>query len=159
MSEISLDGGKTRILTENCFDNIKTKGRPRKKLNSLGEKIIEQLASYMCTEEEIASFLGVSAETLKTKDNNETFSECIKKGRQKGKASLRMSQFRIAKTNATMAIFLGKQFLGQSDEGVIDNKDDNGLNGKNGTAGELKIVVEKRIVDLSKGGEDGDNQL
>ena len=36
---------------------------------------------------------------------------------------------------------------------------DNGLNGENGTAGELKIVVEKRIVDLSNGGEDGDNQL
>ena len=34
---------------------------------------------------------------------------------------------------------------------------DNGLNGENGTAGELKIVVEKRIVDLSKGDEDGDN--
>lgn len=29
--------------------------------------------------------------------------------------SLRRSQFRIAETNATMAIWLGKQYLGQKD--------------------------------------------
>lgn len=146
MSEFSLDGGKTRIVTEQCFEIIKTKGRPSKKLNDLGCKIIEQLASFMCTEEEIAGFLGVSVELLKSEKNAQTFTECIKNGQEKGKASLRMHQFRLAKTNAAMAIFLGKQYLGQADN----------LGGEkeNTTANELKIVVEKRIVDLTKDDDD-----
>ena len=34
----------------------------------------------------------------------------------RGKSSLRRYQFNLAKTNATMAIWLGKQWLGQKDD-------------------------------------------
>jgi hypothetical protein len=35
--------------------------------------------------------------------------------------SLRRYQFDLAENNATMAIWLGKQWLGQKDEAVIDH--------------------------------------
>lgn len=143
MSEFSLDGGKTRILTEQCFSDIKTKGRPRKQLNELGMKIVEQLASFMCTEEEIAGFLGVAVETLHNESNEKTFSECIKKGMQKGKASLRMNQFRLSKTNATMAIWLGKQFLGQKEESDGTTFEEKSTKQHE----ELKAALQERIIE------------
>jgi hypothetical protein len=46
------------------------------------------------------------------------FSQIYKVKRQGGKVSLRRQQFEIAKTNATMSIWLGKQYLGQTDTPV-----------------------------------------
>jgi hypothetical protein len=112
---ISLDKG-TSIMPEQCFDKVKTKGRPRLKLNDLGVEIITKLAGFMCTEEEIASFLGVTVETLHNKDNYNTFLECIKNGQNIGKVSLRQNQFNLSKTNPTMAIWLGKQYLNQREQ-------------------------------------------
>jgi hypothetical protein len=43
------------------------------------------------------------------------FSQIYKIKRQGGKVSLRRQQFKIAETNAKMAIWLGKQYLGQVD--------------------------------------------
>ena len=45
-----------------------------------------------------------------------TFSEVFAEKRQKGRASLRRLQFRLAEKSATMAIWLGKQYLGQKDQ-------------------------------------------
>ena len=120
-----------------CFDIVKKgRGRPRKVLNGTGIKVIEALAQVMCTEEEISACLGVSLETLKTPDNEPIFSECIKKGRDSGKMSLRRAQFQIAKTNPTMAIWLGKQYLGQVDKPVRedDETDD--------TPANIEVIVE-----------------
>jgi hypothetical protein len=36
-------------------------------------------------------------------------------GRERGKARLRRTQFKLAETNVAMAIWLGKQLLGQRD--------------------------------------------
>lgn len=106
-----------RITTDMCFDKVKTRGRPKLVLNQLGKEIVESVAQCHCTEEEIASILDVSVDTLKTKENAETFSECIKRGREYGKASLRRWQFEKAKKgNTTMLIWLGKQILGQKDK-------------------------------------------
>ena len=114
---INLD--KSSILPEQCFDKIKTRGRPKLKLNDIGKEIVTKLAGFMCTEEEIASFLGVSVEQLKNDVNKDSFAECIKNGQRIGKVSLRQNQFNLSKTNASMAIFLGKQYLGQKD--VVDD--------------------------------------
>lgn len=113
---INLD--KSSILPEQCFDKIKTRGRPKLKLNDIGKEIVTKLAGFMCTEEEIASFLGVSVEQLKNDVNKDSFTECVKNGQRIGKVSLRQNQFNLSKTNASMAIFLGKQYLGQRD--VVD---------------------------------------
>jgi hypothetical protein len=119
--QIQLDDGRN-ILPTQCFDDVKTKGRPAKKLNDLGKQIITKLAGFMCTEEEIASFLEVTVETLHNKHNEDAFLECIKNGKHFGKVSLRQYQFRQAKTNPTMAIWLGKQYLGQRE--IPENTDE-----------------------------------
>lgn len=98
-----------------CFDKVKTRGRPKLVLNAVGLRVIEALGAVMATEEEVAAALNVSIEALHSKDNEAAFTECYKKGRENGKLSLRHSQFQLAKVNATMAIFLGKQYLGQKD--------------------------------------------
>ena len=44
------------------------------------------------------------------------FSEVFKEKRGLGKVSLRRNQWRLAEKSATMAIWLGKQYLGQKDQ-------------------------------------------
>lgn len=75
-------------------------------------ELIKNLASIMCTVEEIASMVGVSVDTLERR-----FADVIKQGKSNGKASLRRLQWKIAQSgNASMAIFLGKQYLNQADK-------------------------------------------
>ena len=89
--------------------------RPKKEID---KKTFEGLCNLQCTEEEICGFIGVTDKTL-TKWCKQTygmsFSDTFKKNSQGGKISLRRNQFRMAETNAAMAIFLGKQYLGQRD--------------------------------------------
>ena len=83
--------------------------RPRKEVDI---KMLEGLAKIGCTDEEMATLLGVSSDTLVRR-----FAEYIKKGRAEMKMSLRRLQIRLAdEGNATMAIWLGKQNLGQKDK-------------------------------------------
>lgn len=99
------------------FDEIKTKGRPKKVLNKAGIDTINQLARIQCTDEEIASVLGVSVDTLTRPANRVIFEEAKASGKEAGKASLRRMQFKTAEAgNATMLIWLGKQYLGQTDK-------------------------------------------
>ena len=51
-----------------------------------------------------------------------SFSEVFKQKRGIGKISLRRYQFELAKKNANMAIWLGKQYLGQKDEVQVESK-------------------------------------
>jgi hypothetical protein len=65
----------------------------------------------------------MSEDTVETRCKeyyNMTLSECFKKFSAGGKMSLRRSQFRLAEKNASMAIWLGKQYLGQKDDKQID---------------------------------------
>ena len=82
--------------------------RPRKEVDS---EQVEKLAALQCTLEEIAAFVGVDKSTISRR-----FATEIKEGREKGKTSLRRYQFELAKKSAAMAIFLGKNYLGQSDQ-------------------------------------------
>jgi hypothetical protein len=63
-----------------------------------------------CHAETIAKVIGCDVHTLKGH-----FSSVLTKKRAEGKAALRHAQRELAKTNAGMAIFLGKNELGQSD--------------------------------------------
>lgn len=79
---------------------------------------IEELCKIQCTAEEIASVMGCSVDTISRRIDETyklTFAEYLKIHSQGGKACLRRMQFNIAKTNAGMAIWLGKQWLGQKD--------------------------------------------
>ena len=53
------------------------------------------------------------------------FAECSKKFSAGGKTSLRRHQFELAKKgNATMLIWLGKQYLGQTDRPCVEEADE-----------------------------------
>lgn len=136
----SITLGEQRIFTADCFDKVKTRGRPKLKLNATGQEVVEKLAGFMCTEEEIASFLDVTVEVLHNSENKETFSECYKKGVENGKASLRRNQFMLSKTNPTMAIWLGKQYLGQKE--VVESKVEGNLGG-------VPMLIPKFVQDAS----------
>lgn len=90
-------------------------GRPKFQIDY---EAVKKLASIMCTQEEIAAFLGCSVDTLQ---RDETFCGLYKTGRETGKMSLRRMQWKLAERNTSMAIFLGKQYLGQRDNIEIDN--------------------------------------
>ena len=79
----------------------------------------EKYSSIMCTQSEIASLLGVSLSTL---EHDPEFLRIHKKGMESGRASLRRMQYVAAKKgNATMQIWLGKQYLGQKDKQEIEH--------------------------------------
>ena len=96
-------------------------GRPKKEIDY---DVVEKLANIQCTQEEIASFLNLSVRTLQ---RDEEFCRIYKKGQENGRMSLRRMQFKLAEKNTSMAIFLGKQYLGQRDIVENDNKDINKL--------------------------------
>ena len=93
-------------------------GRPKKQIDYV---TVEKLAKIQCTQEEIASFLGISSRTLL---RDEKFKELFAKGRENGKMSLRRIQWKHAEKSVPMAIWLGKQYLGQRDNIEVANTDE-----------------------------------
>ena len=91
-------------------------GRPRIVIDW---REFDKLCELQCTQEEIASFFDCSVDAVENavkRDKKTNFSEYFAQKRGKGKISLRRAQSRLAETNAAMAIFLGKNYLGQSDQ-------------------------------------------
>ena len=93
--------------------------------DKIDKKQFENLCGLQCTLLEICDFFDVEDDTLNSwckKTYGTTFSEVFKKKRGKGQISLRRTQWKLAEKNPTMAIFLGKQYLGQKDK--IEYSDD-----------------------------------
>ena len=91
----------------------------------IDKKQFENLCGLQCTINEICDFFDVEDDTLNSwckKTYGTTFSEVFKLKRGKGQISLRRMQWKLAEKNPTMAIFLGKQYLGQKDK--IEYTDD-----------------------------------
>lgn len=86
--------------------------------NGIEKDKFEYLCKLMCTQEEICGFFGCHTDTLDRfiKQNygeEYTFNRIYPILSANGKISLRRNQFELSKTNASMAIFLGKQYLDQ----------------------------------------------
>ena len=93
--------------------------------DKIDKKQFENLCGLQCTLLEICDFFDVEDDTLNSwckKTYGTTFSEVFKLKRGKGQISLRRMQWKLAEKNPTMAIFLGKQYLGQKDK--IEYTDD-----------------------------------
>lgn len=89
--------------------------RPRKEIDI---KQFENLCGLQCTKEEICGWFETTDKTLESwckRTYNAGFSDVFREKRGKGKISLRRAQFRLAEKNAAMAIWLGKQYLGQKE--------------------------------------------
>ena len=94
-------------------------GRPRKEIN---KDQFEKLCGIMCTLSEIAGIFDCSEDTIEAwckRTYKACFSEVFKTYSASGKVSLRRMQFKLAERNAAMAIFLGKNYLGQRDTILI----------------------------------------
>jgi len=106
--------------------------KPKKKLELSEEQRVEKLASYGLTNKEISEALGYDENTLKR--NFEIF---LIKGKANLKERLRRKQIQVAmQGNVTMLIWLGKQYLGQTE--------------KVEESGELKITVVRTISALNE---------
>lgn len=98
--------------------------------NDKNKKLFENMCRIQCTSEEIAGIFEVSLSTLKrfVKDvYNQPFEKVYKIYASGGRASLRRYQFAQAEKNPIMAIWLGKQYLGQRDNAevhLIENADE-----------------------------------
>ena len=92
-------------------------------------KQINGLARMQCTKREAAAVLGVHPETLRTFfATHEKAREAWEDGIETGKASLRRLQFKNATDgNATMQIWLGKQWLDQTDKSYQEHAGKDGV--------------------------------
>jgi hypothetical protein len=93
-------------------------GRPVGSYKELDPQLFENLCSIFCTQAEICEIMSVDDKTLRAwveRHYGEVFSDVYKKHMGKGKMSLRRAQLKMAQTNPSMAIWLGKQFLNQLD--------------------------------------------
>lgn len=114
----------------------KKMGRPKKVID---QTQFETMCGLHCTLEEICAILGVTDKTLNTwckETYGATFSEVFAQKVAIGNMSLRRAQFKLAQKNAAMAIFLGKNYLGQTDqvETKIEFEDDGFIEALKGQA-------------------------
>lgn len=99
-------------------------GRPKK---NISKDQFEKLCGLQCTKKEIAAFFDCSEDTIENfchREYKDTFSATFNKYGSIGKISLRRTQFKLAEKSSAMAIWLGKQVLGQEDKIAIQTIDD-----------------------------------
>ena len=98
-------------------------GRPQKVIDHVQ---FEKLCALQCTLQEIAGWFDCSEDTIEhwcKRTYKESFSEVYSKKRGAGKISLRRAQWKLAEKSAAMAIFLGKNYLGQRDSVEYEDKE------------------------------------
>lgn len=94
-------------------------GRPKKQISKTS---FEKLCGMQCTISEVCAFLDVSEKTLEAwckETYGMTFSKVFDQKRESGKVSLRRMQWQHAEKSASMAIFLGKNYLNQRDVSTV----------------------------------------
>lgn len=98
--------------------------RPIKEIN---KEEFEKLCQIQCTKNEIAGWYSVSQSTIERwckKTYKVSFDVIFEQKRQGGCISLRRAQFQEAiKGNTALLIWLGKQYLGQTDVEKSDRKE------------------------------------
>ena len=123
--------------------------RPRKNIE---RKDFESLLAIQCTLEEVTAFFdhkldGCSADTIERwckREYKESFADIAAKKRNLGKISLRRAQFELAKKNGAVAIFLGKNYLGQKDN-IIETDE------------QTLQAVGEALVKIKRAAEQADN--
>ena len=91
------------------------KGQKKQKADKIDPEQVEKLAMMGCKISEIAAFFDVNRKTIER-----NFGTILKKGKEKGKMSLRRKQYEVAmRGNVSMLIWLGKQMLDQCEKADI----------------------------------------
>ena len=94
----------------------KPRGRPRKEID---KRQFEEMCRIHCTLDEIAAICGCDISTIERWCKREyatNFAEVYKMYSSVGNKSLRRWQYEMAQKSVPMAIFLGKNWLGQTDK-------------------------------------------
>lgn len=120
-------------------------GRPRKEIK---QKEFENLCGIQCTKLEICAFFDVTDKTLESwckRTYHAGFSEVFSQKRGMGKISLRRKQWQLAEKSASMAIWLGKQYLDQRDNVDVTVADAKGI---------ALDELEKMVMEDDKSGSD-----
>lgn len=120
-------------------DKPKT-GRPLGSVKPIDLEEVEKLASWMCTDEDMATACKMTRENFtRRKNKSRDILDAIERGRAKGRTSLRRAQFAAAlKGNATMLVWMGKQLLGQKD--IVTNEH----------TGDITIISQPKALLLRK---------
>lgn len=99
----------------------------------------DKLCQLQCTQREIASWFDCSEDTIERaclRDQKMAFAEYFEQKRGRGKIALRRKQYELAMSGSpVMLIWLGKQYLGQSDKQVVEQT--------------TNIHEEKLVIDLT----------
>lgn len=101
--------------------------RPKTEIN---KNVFENLCGLQCTQQEIADAFDTSPDTVARwckRTYGKSFAEVFAQKRGKGRISLRRAQWKLAEKSATMAIFLGKNYLGQRDNVDVTVSDAKGI--------------------------------
>lgn len=121
--------------------------RPRKEIN---QKEFEKLCGLQCTKAEICAWFDTTEKTLESwckRTYKDGFSQVFSQKRERGKISLRRSQWQLAEKSATMALWLGKQYLGQRDNVDVTVSDAKGI---------ALDELEKMVMEDDEEGSDTD---
>jgi len=131
---------KTKTNAKSSAAPTRGRGRPRKEISAAE---VEKLASIGCTQEEIGRVKGVSVATL-----HRNYADAYQKGFATMQMSLRRKQVSAARGGSVaMMIWLGKQYLGQSDKHEVDwrgKTSGTGLTPEELVQEAARIVREKR---------------
>jgi hypothetical protein len=115
-------------------------GRKRIKIDLIE---LEKLCALQCTNAEIAAWFSCTERTIEKRTKEPEIAEVMARGLGKGRISIRRAQFKLLDAgNATMGVWLGKQYLNQRDLTPIE------LSGPNGSA--VKFTLEAIDAILSE---------
>lgn len=117
----------------------------------IDKNIFENLCKQFNTLDDIANIFNCSQDTIERwckRTYKQNFADIYKKFSAYGRSSLRSAQFKTAikNENVTMQIFLGKQYLGQSDKVETEVR-----------LAEISPEVQAEVDEIIKGcGNDGE---
>jgi len=118
-------------------------GRPKIEIDW---KLLDGFCKMQCTLWEIACYFNCSEDTIERRVREQfgvSFADYFGKKRIAGLMSLRRIQFKMAEKSPAMAIFLGKNYLGQADKTELEHS----MRGNN----PLKIqVVSDKAKELTE---------
>jgi hypothetical protein len=117
-------------------------GRPLKEIDW---EEFDKLCALQCPLSEIAGWFTCSEDTIENKCKSEkgmTFSEYYAQKKGTGKVALRRAQFNMSLKNPTMAIWLGKNWIDQSDKNEVKSTHEVGPESTAMLSDVLKELIE-----------------
>ena len=88
---------------------------------------VRRLSAMQCSLSMIAAFFGVDVSTIKKRKRNDVeFRAAFEHGKEQGKVNLLDKQWRACDNSPAMLIWMGKNYLGQRDRGVIEHTGEGG---------------------------------